>query len=210
MHKIIITMVMASMLALSSMAHGQKAEQDQKTTTDLNAELAATLARLAASETKDGEFTSKFSGFGREMGKAMNGFVEAMDGGMKVTTERVNEFAKTDVGKYAMIGIGWKIFASDILAMVESCFSKVTGVFLMLVFICLLRYGVRLFFVGKMIVTKKEGPWYAKNVVKERMQPIYAQLARASVDQQVVAGWLGTIFLLALVVLFTVAIVLIA
>lgn len=197
--KTILAITMATIMAVS----GVLAQNAEKSTTDLKAELAAMQTRLAAAEAKEGSFTSKFAGFGREMGQAMNGFVEAMDGGMKVTTTRINEFAQTDVGKYAMIGIGWKIFADDILGVIGRVSDRIIGFLLFILFFVVLRYGIQLFFWGKMIVTKTEGPWYAKKITKERTMPIYDQLSRnGSSDQQIAASWMGGVLIITMAALF--------
>ena len=114
------------------------AQEQTQSPTELKAQIAAMQSKLNDQQAKDGEFISKFAGFGKELGTAFNGFVQAMDGGLKVTTDRVNEFAKTDVGKFAMFSIGWKIFASDIGTVALSLFNKTAGFILLFVFCWLL------------------------------------------------------------------------
>jgi|GEM_PF-3301942 len=148
------------------------AQQQEKSVTDLKAEIAALQSKLTDEQAKQGTFASKFSGFGKELGTAMNGFVEAMDGGLKVTTERVNEFAKTDVGRFAMVAIAWKVFAQDIISIGQSAFNKTAGFVLLIVFCWLLKRTIEILCWGRMIVVKKEGPWYNRKVTKERTTPL--------------------------------------
>ncbi len=148
------------------------AQEKEKTATEMKAEIAALQSKLNDQQQKDNQFASKFAGFGKELGTTMNSFVEAMDGGMKVTTTRVNEFAKTDVGRFAMIAIAWKIFATDIISIGQSAFNKTAGFIFLFAFCWLLKRTIEIMCWGRMIVTKKEGPWYARNVTKERTTPI--------------------------------------
>jgi hypothetical protein len=89
-----------------------------------------------------------------------------------VTTDRVNEFAKTDVGRFAMVAFGWKIFASDIGQVAESVFNKTAGFILLFVFCWLLKRTIEVLCWGRMIVTKREGPWWNRNITKERTAPM--------------------------------------
>lgn len=148
------------------------AQEREKTATEMKAEIAALQSKLNDQQQNDEKFSSKFAGFGKELGTTMNSFVEAMDGGMKVTTSRVNEFAKTDVGRFAMVAIAWKIFATDIISIGQSAFNKTAGFIFLIVFCWLLKRTIEIMCWGRMIVVKKEGPWYARNVTKERTVPI--------------------------------------
>ena len=144
-------------------------QQQQKTVEQLKVEQATIAAQLEMAEAKQpGALVSKFAGFGKELGEAFNGFVTAMDGGMKVTTERVNEFAQTDVGKFAMIALAWKIFSAD----VWRCVDIGIGFIFLALFVYLVLKAIEVFFLGRMIVTKREGPWYNRNVTKTRSVPL--------------------------------------
>lgn len=169
MKKIIIIVSFVFSMFVTSSVFAQEAV---KKTEDLKAEMAALQVRLQAAESKDNRPLSKFAGVGEEMGMAFKGFVEAIDGGMASTTARVNEFAQTDVGRYAMIGIGWKIFAQDIFQMAGAISGKLIGFILLIFFFMVLKTAAQTMFVGKMIVTKKEGPFYNRIVTKERSTPI--------------------------------------
>lgn len=162
------------------------AQQQEQSPTELKAQIAAMQSRLNDQQVKEGEFVSKFAGFGKELGTAFNGFVAAMDGGLKVTTDRVNEFAQTDVGKFAMFSIGWKIFASDIGSIALSVFNKTAGFILLLVFCWLLKRTIDVLCWGRMIVTKREGPWWNRNITKERMTPMVKD---KSLDSDVYVTW---------------------
>ena len=174
------------------------AQEKERSTTELKAEIAALQSKLNDQQNKDAQFTSQFAGFGKELGTTMNSFVEAMDGGMKVTTTRVNEFAKTDVGRFAMVAIAWKIFATDIVSIGQSAFNKTAGFIFLIVFCWLLKRTIEIMCWGRMIVTKKEGPWWAKNVTKERTTPI---IKDDKVDSEVTWTFL-IISVIAMVVLF--------
>lgn len=143
-------------------------QQTEKSVTELKAEIAALESLVKDQSVEENSFPNQVSGFGKELGTALNGFVEALDGGMQVTTTRVNEFAQTDVGKYAMIAIAWKLFAQDILLVAGSAVNKAIGFSLLAVFCWLLKYTLETICWGKMVVTKKEGPWYNRSVTKER------------------------------------------
>lgn len=177
------------------------AQEQAKNTTELKAEIAALQSKLADQKADEGRFTSQFTGFGKELGTAMNGFVEAMDGGMKVTTSRVNEFAQTDVGRYAIIAIGWKIFAADIIALGQSAFNKTTGFILLLTFCWLLKRTIEIMCWGRMIVVKTEGPWYARVITKERSTPI---MKAEGLDGDVTTTFL-VVSIIAMIVIFIAA-----
>ena len=159
------------MVLLISLSHVW-AQEKEKTATEMKAEIAALQSKLNDQQQNDEKFSSKFAGFGKELGTTMNSFVEAMDGGMKVTTTRVNEFAKTDVGRFAMVAIAWKIFATDIISIGQSAFNKTAGFIFLIAFCWLLKRTIEIMCWGRMIVTKTEGPWYARKVTKERSVPI--------------------------------------
>jgi len=142
MKKMLMLVVMFGMFGWIECAWCQTQE---KSASDMQAEIAALQVKLVDAQAKEGKFTSQFAGFGKELGVAFNGFVEAMDGGMKVTTERVNDFAKTDVGKFAMVGIGWKIFATDILGMVKSTVRTVLGLVFLGIFCFVLKRASKCF-----------------------------------------------------------------
>ncbi len=164
--------VLIAVLAFFIMLPTVWAQEKEKTTTELKAEIASLQSRLNDQQEKDEQFVSKFAGFGKELGATMNSFVEAMDGGMKVTTTRVNEFAKTDVGRFAMAAIAWKIFADDFIALGQSAFNKTAGFVFLFTFCWLLKRTIDVVCWGRMVVTKKEGPWYARKVTKERTVPL--------------------------------------
>lgn len=195
--KKVMLVIMTVLISLSQIW----AQEQGKTTTELKAEIAALQSKLADQNANEKQFTSQFIGFGKELGTTMNSFVEAMDGGMKVTTERVNEFAKTDVGRYAIVAIGWKIFATDIISLGQSAFNKTVGFILLLTFCWLLKRTIEIMCWGRMIVTKKEGPWYARNVTKERSTPI---IKSDGLDSDVVTTF-EVISVIAMVVLFIAA-----
>jgi hypothetical protein len=174
------------------------AQQQEQSPTELKAQIAAMQSRLNDQQAKEGEFVSKFAGFGKELGTAFNGFVAAMDGGLKVTTDRVNEFAQTDVGKFAMFSIGWKIFASDIGSIALSISNKTAGFVLLIVFCWLLKRTIEALCWGRMIVTKKEGPWWNRRITKERMT---SMMKDKTIDNSVFNTW-ATISVVALIVIF--------
>ena len=174
------------------------AQEQTKSTTELKAEIAALQSKLADQAAHDQQFSSRFAGFGKELGTTMNSFVEAMDGGMKVTTARVNEFAKTDVGRFAMVAIAWKIFAEDIISIGQSAFNKTTGFILLLVFCWLLKRTIEIICWGKMIVVKTEGTWWARKVTKERTTPL---IKDEKVDNDTSATFL-VMSIIALIILF--------
>lgn len=146
--------------------------QPEVMSSERKAEIEALEAKLIELTRLEESFPHKVTGFGKELGTALNGFVEALDGGMQVTTSRVNEFAQTDVGKYAMIAIAWKIFAEDIMSIGSSFFNKTVGFIFLFVFCWLLKQTTETICWGKMIVVKKEGPWFARKVIKERAEAI--------------------------------------
>lgn len=194
MKNIIILCVFIASLLVNPCAFAQ---ESTKNTADLKAEIAALQVRLQTAETKENTPIAKFSGIGTEMGIAFKGFIEAIDGGMASTTSRVNEFAQTDVGKFAMIGIGWKIFAKDF-------FDIFIGILLLLMFFVLLKWYLVAFFFGRMLVTKVEGPWYNRKITKERYKSIYQQIGSFSAEQIAYAdffSWTG--FLTLAVILIT-------
>ena len=193
-------LVLVSVLFGGMMAFAQQQEQSP---TELKAQIAAMQSRLNDQQAKDGEFVSKFAGFGKELGTAFNGFVAAMDGGLKVTTDRVNEFAQTDVGKFAMFSIGWKIFASDIGSIALSIFNKTAGFILLFVFCWLLKRTIEALCWGRMIVTKREGPWWNRRITKERMSPL---IKDKNLDSNVYVTW-ATISVIALIVIFVASVV---
>lgn len=174
------------------------AQGKEKTTTEMKAEIAALQSRLNDQQQKDNQFASKFAGFGKELGTTMNSFVEAMDGGMKVTTARVNEFAKTDVGRFAIVAIAWKIFAEDIISMSRSIFNKTAGFVLLIISCWLLKRTIEIMCWGRMIVMKKEGPWWARRVTKERTVPI---IKDENVDNDLKWSFIS-ISVIAMIVLF--------
>ena len=199
--------MISTMIAIALMAGVASSQvQAEKSTTELKAELAAMQTRVAAAEMRDTAPLSKIAGFGREVGFAYNGFVEALDGGLKVTTVRVNEFAKTDVGKFAMIGIGWKIFAEDLIDLSSQFFKKVVGFMFFGLFIYILNLGIRIFYIGRMVVMKREGPWYDRKITKERTQPLIERLKASSEYQNNSIGFTGAIIIISLVVTFISAI----
>lgn len=149
------------------------AQTPEKSTTDLKAEIAALQSKLNDQSNLEKQLPNQFIGFGKELGTALNGFVEALDGGMQVTTTRVNEFAQTDVGRYAIIALAWKIFAEDIISIGGSVFNKTVGFIFLFVFCWLLKSTIEVLCWGKMIVTKREGPWYARQITKERGTALY-------------------------------------
>lgn len=161
-----MTALVAILVMVGTLATAQ--QQPEKNPSDLRVEIAALQSKLADEQAQQGTIVSKFAGFGKELGVAFNGFVQAMDGGLKVTTDRVNDFAETDVGRFAMFAIGWKVFASDILSMPRGAFNKTAGLILLGVFCWLLKRTLEIICWGRMIVMKKEGPWYNRKVTKER------------------------------------------
>lgn len=167
MKKLFVIASLMSILFSSSWA-----QEQEKNVSALKAEIASLQSKLEDQEKNEQKVTSQIAGFGKEFGTAMNGLVEAMDGGLKVTTDRVNEFAKTDVGKYAVIAISWKIFSADIISIGESVFAKILGFILLFVFCWVLKRTLETLCWGKMIVVKKEGPWYAVCKTKERTVPL--------------------------------------
>lgn len=169
MKTLLRTVIVAVLMTVGTLA---MAQQPEKSPSDLKAEIAALQSKLSDQQAQQGTIAGKFAGFGEELGVAFNGFVTAMDGGMKVTTVRVNELAQTDVGRFAMVAIGWKIFAEDILSVGRSVFNKTAGLILLGVFCWLLKRTIEITCWGKMIVMKKEGPWYDRKVTKERSTPL--------------------------------------
>lgn len=189
-----MVVAMVSLISLSPVW----AQEKEKTATEMKAEIAALQSKLNDQQQKDNQFVSKFAGFGKELGTTMNSFVEAMDGGLKVTTTRVNEFAKTDVGRFAMVAIAWKIFATDIISIGQSAFNKTAGFIFLIAFCWLLKRTIEIMCWGRMIVTKKEGPWWARKITKERTTPI---IKDTTADSDVTWTFLA-ISIIAMVVLF--------
>ena len=182
MNRIAVVVSLVLVMLTASLATAQ-----EKNSTELKAEIAALESRLADQQAAQGTMASKFAGFGKELGVAFNGFIEAMDGGMKVTTTRVNEFAQTDVGKFAMFAIGWKIFAADIASMIKSCVLLVLGLMFLLSALGIIKSVGQNIFFGRMVVTKREGPWYKRSVTRERVQPLNKMLGGGTTSEQDVA-----------------------
>jgi hypothetical protein len=156
------------LLSLVATAYGQ-----EQSIEDLKVEQATLQAKIQMKEEKSGINTfTKWSGFGKELGEAFNGFVSAVDGGLKVTTERVNEFAKTDVGRFAMVCIAWKIFGQDAWRLIDIGI----GLLLLLAFFYVLFQAVRVLWWGREQVVKRDGPWYNRVVTKERKPGMYSKV----------------------------------
>lgn len=168
MKKLIVTLAVTFFLSSTLLA-----QTPEKSAIELKAEIAALQSKLNDQSNLEQQFPNQFIGFGKELGTALNGFVEALDGGMQVTTTRVNEFAQTDVGRYAIIAIAWKIFADDIISIGGSAFNKTTGFILLFVFCWLLKSTIEVLCWGRMIVVKQEGPWYSRKLTKERSVALY-------------------------------------
>jgi hypothetical protein len=176
-------------------AYGQ-----EKSIDELKVEQATLQAKIQLQEEKKGvtPFT-KWSGFGKELGEAFNGFVSAVDGGLKVTTERVNEFAKTDVGRFAMVCIAWKIFGQDAWRLIDIGI----GLLLLLAFFYVLYQAIRTFWWGREQVVKRDGPWYNRVVTKERKPGIYSKAGRVEeVCNEDARTTITLIFAVTLVALF--------
>lgn len=187
------------LIACTSQSLAEPSGQD-KSASDMKAEVAALQVKIDEAEAKQGTISSKFAGFGKELGVAFNGFVEAMDGGMKVTTTRVNEFAQTDVGKFAMFCIGWKIFAADAARIVRSFIHFWLGFVFMGIVLYILKRMVEVFLCGRMIVVKREGPWYNRNITKERSESLVKSIKSADSDQQTLIYWALALHVVAFIV----------
>lgn len=72
-----------------------------------------------------GEYASKFKGVGKEVGTTMREGLSALSSG-------VNDFAKTDAGKYTAFVIAWKIMFKDLMS-VSGVIIKVTVGFLVFI-----------------------------------------------------------------------------
>ncbi len=85
---------------------------------------------------------SKWVGFGKEVGQAMNE-------GLAAVVTQTDRFGATRVGTFVMIMVAWKVIGHELLA-------AVLGIPMMLAGVCLWIYSMRRFFWGRPVLASTQ------------------------------------------------------
>ncbi len=149
---------------------------------------------------------SKGINFGEQIGTAMQELVKALDGTAEVSIERINQFAETRAGKYAMIALGWKIFGKDIVQLGGNIFGNIMGIVWMIVLACLLKHSYRRMVTGWRVLDKVEVVDGKKTKIYKTEPPLYAKLC-ASENNGLDSDFAGGVYIWAWVVYVILALV---
>lgn len=100
-------------------------------------------------------------GWGAEAGtmirELIGSVVDGTDGLLTVSEDHIYKFADTDLGKYTIFAVGWKLFAQDFAAIGGRVMDYAIGIGI-LIGLTKLLWGVnRRMTVGQMIVVRKKG-----------------------------------------------------
>ena len=173
---VVATIIMGILVGSVGSVLGQTTEQKDNIT-DLKAQLAALQTKLKAEESKADTPVSRFAGMGQEIGVALREVVTTIDGTLEVSTERIDQFSETKVGKFAMIVIGWRMLGKDFYdrgyTLVGDLWLNILGLIMLAITIHAFYNGMQLFLTGGMVVTKKEGPWYNRVKTIEKSVPLH-------------------------------------
>lgn len=79
----------------------------------------------------------------------------------------VNNFAQTDVGRFTMFVVGWKVMGRDALEIFKQFRGIVVGWSLLMIVLCLYIWVMRKWFLTRKVAIKKTGSIFSANRVVE-------------------------------------------
>ncbi len=130
MVRLITTMAIAAIITISTIANAQQAQNDDRIVvhkSDLTKDqLDKIQARDKVETVKDTagtvkEAASAVAGWGKEAGVAFNSFVGSL-------TDQTVKLSNTQVGRFAMFMIAWKVMAKDVMEMGNQIFGYLVGI----------------------------------------------------------------------------------
>jgi hypothetical protein len=102
--------------------------------------------------------------FGKNVG-------QAMDAGLTSLTEHAEKFSKTDVGKFTMVAIAWKIAGRDAVHLTDSLLNRVDkyvaqiiGGVILVAWVTIGLWFLRRNFMKRRIVVEKSGPFWNRSL----------------------------------------------
>jgi hypothetical protein len=173
----------------------------------VEAQLKEAQAAAAKAQALKNSPVTKGINFGEQIGHAMQELVKALDGTAEVSIERINQFAETRAGKYAMIALGWKIFGRDIVKLGGNIFGNIMGIVWMIALACLLKHSYRRMVTGWRVLDKVEVVDGKKTKIYKTEPPLYDKLCESEKTGRMDSDFAGGIYIWSWVVYVILALV---
>ena len=154
---------MTKLIAVLLLSLGALCAQEGKVMVDEKDLTPDQLAKVKAQQTMTA--TSEYVKWGHEVGIAMNETFAAL-------TDNAAKFAKTDVGKWTMFLVSWKIMAKDILSVGNKVIGYLIGIpFLVIGLLICLRSYWHVCVPRRVLIEKGTGFWIWRSKKYEMYDP---------------------------------------
>ena len=165
---LILSVILAGAVAFGQTAPAVEA-QPQRVVVEIQQTQKAPPAPAAPAATavqKTSEWVDLGTNVGTALGSALKGVVKetkdtAFGEGVSVV-QGVDNFSKTDAGRFTMLVIGWKVMGKDALDLLRRFTGVAVGIPIQIVLICLAAWVTRRFWMVRSVVTSVKGPFWSK------------------------------------------------